>query len=340
VAAFVVQLSSYSVLDTAIALKTYRIDHFLFFLLFFYGLSTMKDVVSLLRTFLWLIVIGNLVTVVDGFNIPNLGIIQQREDGRLGGPMGESNQYGALLALTLPAVIALAWDPHTKRVLAYFAIFVSILAFLLASSRGAFVGVILGSLFSTYYLRSFLSMRHVAIGAIVTVGGVLVIIIVLLTTDLGGDWINRFTDKLSGTSYELSSGRMAIWTTALQQMSEQPLSFFTGFGWNAYEYINRAGFGTHNVYLKHLFDLGLPGLILYCVISYKLLSNCRGAISKATGTVRYQLIAFVFGFASLSIAMFFVELFKVWIWVWAYAGLVMRLVVASSQPTEDEMKAC
>ena len=83
VVAFVVQLTNYPILETAISLKTYRFDHFLLFLLFFYGLTSTKDVVSLLRTFLWLLVIGNLVTVVDGFNVPDLGIIQQREDGRL-----------------------------------------------------------------------------------------------------------------------------------------------------------------------------------------------------------------------------------------------------------------
>jgi len=127
-----------------------------------------------------------------------------------------------------------------------------------------------------------------------------------------------------------------IWTTALQQMSEQPLSFFTGFGSDAYDYINRIGVNTHNVYLNHLFNLGLPGLSLYCLLIYKLMSNCRRAISKATGAARNQLIAFVFGFAALSVALFFVQMYKPWIWVWAYAGLVMRLAVASSQPTEDE----
>jgi O-antigen ligase len=305
--------------------------------LFFYGLSSTQDVLSFLRIFLWILVIGNLITVIDGFNIPDLGIIQQREDGRLGGPMGESNSYGALLALTLPAIIALLWDPQTKRLFAFFAIFVSIVALLLASSRGAFVGLILGSLFSIYYLRKYISMRHVAIGTIVLLATVTLVIIVLLSTDLAGDLAQRFTDKLSGSSREVSSGRTRIWTTALQQMSEQPLSFFTGFGSDAYDYINRTGFNSHNVYLNHLFNLGLIGLTLYCLLIYKLISNCRRAIAKATGAARDQLIAFVFGFAALSVTLFFVQIYQPWTWIWAYAGLTMRLAVASSQPTEDSV---
>ena len=254
--------------------------------------------------------------------------------------MGESNQYGALLALTLPAIIALVWDSQTKRFLAYFAILVSSVALLLSSSRGAFVAIILGCLFSIYYLRAYISMRHVVKGGLIFLATVTVTIIIILNTDLGGELVQRFIDKLSGSTRTISSGRTAIWTMTLQQMSERPFSFFTGFGWDAYEYISRSGYAPHNAYLKHLFDLGLPGLTLYCVLSYKLLSNCRGAISNSTGTARYQLIAFVCGFASMSIALFFVDLAKPWPFVWAYVGMMMRLVVASRQPIKDEMKAC
>ena len=337
VASFVVQLTNYQPIPAAISFKANRFDHLLFFLLFFYGLTSTKDVVSLLKTLLWILVIGNLVTVIDGFNIPDLGIVQQREDGRLGGPMGESNQYGALLALTLPAIIALSWTSGAKRLLAYSASFISLVALLAAGSRGSFVAIIVGSLFSVYYLREYVSRRQVAFGALAFSAVVMVAIVVLLTTDLGQDVIQRMTDKLSGTSGDISSNRTKIWGAALQQMSEQPLSFFTGFGWDAYDYINRVGVNTHNVYLNHLFNLGLPGLGLYCLLVYTLIASCRRAIPNATGVARIQLIAFVFGFSSLSVALFFVDLYKAWPWVWAYAGLVMRLAVASGQPVEDEL---
>ncbi len=180
-------------------------------------------------------------------------------------------------------------------------------------------------------------MRYVAIGALIFLATVAVTIVVLLNTDLAGDLIQRFTYKMSGSSTNISSNRTNIWAAALQQMSEQPLSFFTGFGSDAYDHINRIGVNTHNVYLNHLFNLGLPGLTLYCLLIYKLISNCRRAISKATGAARDQLIAFVFGLAALSVALFFVQMYQPWIWAWAYIGLIMRLAVASSQPTEDEV---
>ena len=335
--AFVVQSPRYLVLEAAISLKANRFDHLLLFLLFFYALSSREDVLALLRMFLWILVFGNLITVVDGFDIPDLGIIQQREDGRMGGPMGESNQYGALIALTLPAIAALAWDSKTKKILAYFGSFVSIVALLVASSRGAFVGLIVGSLFSIFYLRNYISMRRVAIGSIVTLGIIIVLVIVLVNTELVSELIQRFTDKLSGSAGDISSNRTNIWLTALRQMSESPLSFFTGFGWNAYDYINRIGVNTHNVYLNHLFNLGLLGLVLYCLLMYQLIANGRKAISVATDNARYQLIAFVFGLSSLCFALFFVDLYQAWNWIWAYAGLVMRLAVSSLKKGELKM---
>ena len=47
--ALIVQWKGYSVLDAGISLKTNRFDHLMFFLLFFYALSSSKDVLSLLR---------------------------------------------------------------------------------------------------------------------------------------------------------------------------------------------------------------------------------------------------------------------------------------------------
>lgn len=327
---FIVRWPSYPVVDTAISLKTNRFDHFLIFLLFLYGLSERKDVLALLRGFLWMLVIGNLITVVDGFNIPDLGIIQQRDDGRLGGPMGESNQYGALLALSLPAIVALLWDKGTKKLYAYAACFISIVALLAASSRGAFAGIIVGSIFSIFYLRSFLSMRRVAIGALATVASIVVIVLAFLSTNLVGELIQRMAEQMSGSSSTISSGRTMIWGTALQQIHEQPFSLLTGFGYDAWYYIYRlGGYNPHNVYLHHLFDLGLPGLTLYCILMYNLISICRRALRGATDAERGQLIAFVFGLVSLNASLFFVDLYKPWLFIWAYAGMIMRLAIAT-----------
>jgi hypothetical protein len=338
ITSFVIQLSDYVPLRAGLSLKTERFDHLIVFLLFFFGLQSTKETLTVIRVFVWIIAVGNLITVIDGFNIPDLGFIQQREDGRLGGPMGESNQYGALLVLTLPATLALLWDPKSRKWQAILASFVSVLALLIASSRGSFVGIVIGSLFSVHFLRSYVSMRQVSVAAIVSFVVLVLILGLFLSTDLFSDLMDRFMDKTSGTAQTVTSGRNRIWSTGLEQMSEQPWSFLFGFGWDSWDYINRAGSNTHNVYLNHLFNLGLIGLSLFCFLLYNLVSACRRAIENASGIARIHLMAFVFGFSSLCLAVFFVDLYRPWTFIWAYAGLVMRLVVASDRETAADVE--
>jgi len=334
---FVVQLPNYEPLITFITLKSQRIDHLIVFLLFFYGVSSSEDAIGLLRVFLWMVVVGNLLTVVDGFNIPDLGIIQQREDGRLGGPMGESNQYGAYLALTFPAVVSLMWDSQTKKWLAISASFISVLALLATGSRGAFAGLILGSVFATYFLRSFISLRQVALGAIASIAGVVIILAVFLSTDLFGDYLQQLVERSTGSKRDVTAGRSQIWATAFNRMLEHPWSFLTGFGWEAYEYMRGFYKSTHNVYLNIMFHLGLPGLLLYLALMYNIFATCRRAILKATGMVRTQLVAFVLGFAALNVSLFFVELYKPWIYIWAYVGIILRISVESIRSSNCEV---
>lgn len=331
IAAFVVQPDYYNPLSTAISLKGERIDHFIIFLLFFYSVSTSQEALGLIRVFLWMIVLGNLLTVVDGFNIPDLGIIQPREDGRLGGPMGESNQYGALLALTVPAVIALLWDsPHTKRLLAVFACVVSVLALLAASSRGSYVGLLVGSIVAAFFLRTVISARQVAVGATAATLIVLVLVVVSLTTELFSDVTDRLLEKAtSNDMFTASSGRSEHWRLAIERMLENPITFITGFGWDAYDHMRGFLGSTHNSYLNVAFNLGVPALILYLILLYNIVATCRRALHQATGVARAHLTAFVFGMTSLYVSILFVELYQPWAFIWAYIGLIMRLSVES-----------
>ena len=66
VVSFVVQLTGYRMVEAGISLKANRFDHLIFFLLFFYGVTSTKEAQGLLRTLLWILVFGNLVTVIDG----------------------------------------------------------------------------------------------------------------------------------------------------------------------------------------------------------------------------------------------------------------------------------
>src|SRR5688572_29465901 len=69
---------NYSPLQTLIRLKTKLIDQFIVLLVFFYGVVNWKDAVWLLKSITWVVVFGCFVTVIDTFNIPDLGIVTAR----------------------------------------------------------------------------------------------------------------------------------------------------------------------------------------------------------------------------------------------------------------------
>jgi O-antigen ligase len=335
VTGFVVQPSYYDVLEAGISLKSLQLDNIIVFLLFYYGLNSKEDALRLARVFLWIVVAGNLLTVVDGFNIPDLGIIQQREDGRLGGPMGESNQYGAFLALTLPAVLALRFDPRTRKWFATVAALISVLALLATGSRGAFVGLIAGASFALFFLRDYVSMRQVAIALSITIGALALIVAIGVTTDLFSSVFERVWASLSGNADQVSSGRSDIWKTAIDRMLLFPLSLVLGYGWDSYNHM-RFEWNTHNYYLNIWYNLGVPGLLLYLSLIYSLFLTCRRALRGAAGIARAHLMAFVFGFASMCASVAFVELYAPWLYIWSYTGIVIRLAVLTMQEKNEE----
>ena len=89
----------YNAVRSFVSLKSNLGDHLVVFLVFFYGVLHAKDARGLMKTILWIVLLANLISVMDALDMPDLSLIGQREDGRVSGPMGESNQYAAYLAL-------------------------------------------------------------------------------------------------------------------------------------------------------------------------------------------------------------------------------------------------
>ena len=102
----------------------------------------------------------------------------------------------------------------------------------------------------------------------------------------------------------MSSNRTVIWRIALERMFQHPISFVTGFGWDAYDFMRGFIKATHNVYLNIMINLGLPGLLLYLALIMNIFAACRRAIRHAEEAVKLQLTAFVFGFSALCISVF------------------------------------
>jgi O-Antigen ligase len=329
-------IPTYSPRETLITLKTKLADQILMFLVFYYGVASLKDAIWLTKALIWIIILGNVVTVVDTWNIPDLGIITAREDGRVDGVLGSSNDFAAMVAFFLPATVAMYWtEQGVRRRLALFGVFVTVVALLMAASRGAMLGLVAGSLMALVYLRRFIPRQRIAAGlaAVIVVG--MVAGIVLAVTDFGYLLVSRFTQGFGSDNFTVSSGRATIWSAALDTMLDSPWSFVTGFGWDAFYQSIGHKLAMHSDYMGYLYNLGLIGLTLLLSTYIGAIAAARKFMSDAPEEPRAYLMALVFGAAGFVIAMIFNDMQMPALYTWAFTGVALRMGTAGVVVAEN-----
>ena len=104
-------------------------------------------------------------------------------------------------------------------------------------------------------------------------------------------------------------------------MTDEPLTFLTGFGWNVYD--TRFVYATHNYYLDLLFNLGLIGLLAFVAILFQAVKTARAAVDLASEEMRPYMIALVFGIIGLGVNILFTNLSKAWPYIWIYMGMTL-----------------
>ena len=319
------------------ALKGFLIDHYFFFLVFYYSISTVDEGISLARSLLILTFVTTIITVIDVYNIPDLGIIKQMENvsagnvGRVQGPLGEPNQYAAFLVLFLPVYIALAISNQgvswLKRFFYYGAGFSTFAVLLLTGSRGGIVGLILGVVLGYILFRKIVDIKQViSESAKFIIAGALVIAVILIRhSDL---ILGRLATVSKGTdAVTVSSGRLWIWEQGLKVMMEHPKSFFVGMGWATFP--GYVGIVSHNTFLNVLFDFGILGLVPYLMLIWWIVSRLKRSVLDTSGQVQLLLGGSIFGYLAMLCALFFVNLFTPWYFVWAYLGVILRIAMLS-----------
>lgn len=328
-----VQHPEYNALGTLINLKGGLADHLLVFLVFFYGVLNSRDTLSLIKWVLWIVIAVNIISVIDYLNLPNLDIVTELEDGRLRGPIDEPNQYASYLSLFIPAIAGLCIiERGVSRLLAVLGFAFSMLALLMTASRGGMVGLIGGSLAGTFWLRRYISGRHIMIGIVgVCFLGVVATMILHFAGVAEMTYGRLIGQTTSGNAFDISSGRTLLWAEALGEMLDHPYSLITGFGWDAYRQIGAFRMAPHNSFLKIFFELGIIGLILVVVAFWNVLSIARASLASAEGEARVVLFAFTFGLLGFLAAIFFVDIYSPWIFSWAFVGLAMRLAVLQQE---------
>jgi hypothetical protein len=96
----VIDYPHYNWLTSGFLLKNMLVDYMLLFLVFFYGLRSTEDALVVLKILLACWALSHVIAVLDALGFVQIGDITRRGDGRVQGAVGESNQYGALVALS------------------------------------------------------------------------------------------------------------------------------------------------------------------------------------------------------------------------------------------------
>jgi len=324
IAALVINYQGYDLIFSGIRLKRGLIDAFIFYLVFLFGVTTAEDGVKVIKWLLAGAIFANLATLLDTAGILNLGF-QERSDGRVEGSVGESNQYSAFIILFLPGMIAAAVGSRGLRRLAWLGgALTSCMVLLMSASRGGLVGLLLSLVIGAWMFRHLVSYSRVA-GWVL--GSLVLIVLFLSLSPYGG----LLTERVLGQSMNIdatyaSSGRTEIWLNLFAAMSENPITFITGYGWDVY-WTFAFRFSPHNHYFALWFNLGLVGLFCGCYLLFSAISRARRASMVAEPGLRRYFIAFVIGGIAVCGAVFFVELYSPWMYFWMYAGTVMRMVM-------------
>jgi hypothetical protein len=335
VAALLVQYPHYDLVASGIKLKSALIDHYIFFLVFLFGVQTTDDALKVIKGLLFGALLANVITILDAAGVISLGF-RIREDGRTAGAIGESNQYAAFIILFMPATLAAAVAAHGfKRLFWFGATLVACMTLVMTASRGGFVGLAMMCAVGAYLYRHLISYSRIS-------GWVFGSLILLVLAVSFSQYGNLLAERLIGTgsidASTASSGRSEIWSDALAVMFHNPLSLITGFGWDAYASMPFQ-LSPHNHYLALWFNLGLVGLFCGAYLLFSGIGRARRASLHAAPPVRGQLIAFVLGAVGVCTAVFFVDLHKPWFYFWMYAGVAMRMALCVEKNPVAEQPA-
>jgi len=309
-----------------IALKSQLVDLFLFLLIYLYAPKDISKSTVVLRWLIGLLILFNVVTFIDVFNIPDLGLIKDRHDGRLTGPVQEVNQYGAILIFLIPVTAGLAMGTGgAQRKLYGFGTAMAVVLLGLTVSRGSWVGLMVGGCISLYLVRRYVRKDAVIKGVIATFVVVMITGIAIAIVNPEG-FLGKF--DFSDTSLDgLSSGRVDVWQRVLTKMSYWPASFLVGYGWDAYKSLVGIFGDPHNTYLLYWFNLGLVGLGLYSFIVIWTVRYTVSSLRFIGEQHRPLVIGFITGFIALHVAIFFVALYTPWLFIWALTGIILRIIV-------------
>ena len=233
-------------------------------LLLFFLIIALVDSIARLRRVI-LVMIGS-VTITAVYVVRDWQSNRIIADYRPGGVSGDANYFAlcasACMLLSLQLVLSrpTRWE---KRYL-YGCLAITSVAFLMAASRGGFVGLAIGLFFLTF--RSGRGVR-----ALVLIGLVIAPLLVLVPNTS----IQRILNPGKGDQAGVDA-RQITWMAGLRMIEAHPIGGI-GLGQfrslvESYEGINDKVYGmpvrtlAHNTYIEVCAELGIPGLLVYLAL--------------------------------------------------------------------------
>lgn len=314
--------SYYDAVFHGIGFKNFWIDPFLFFAVFFFGCATSEDAIWLARRICLLVAISSIILLLDFLNIVPFGFVNT-VGGRFNGGVGGSNQYAAFLNFFVFAMSPMALS-RNRSLIVVLGIVASLILLLETGSRGALVGLVLGSIMMTFVLRRHISAQKALKVAVIALAGLAVVAVAAYVAN-PEMLLGRVEDTRSANTLNtLSTGRLVTWVAALQTMAERPYTFLTGMGWDMFVHA-RIYTDPHNHYLYLLYSLGAIGLGLFGALMAGFVRCVVSVLGTVDETTKRYLLGFLYGLAALLGSLLFAVLYSPWFFIYPYIGLMTKL---------------
>ena len=326
---------TYPVFKGLMTLKNEIVDNFLFFLVFFFGANNYDEAKRVFLFALHLIAIMTVLTIVDASAMFNLGIMEQEPGGRVSGPIGSSNQYGAFMAFFVPIFAAMAMGSKGVARLAWWFVFLCSFGLLIATgSRGTYVAMLAAVVIGVKFISPFFDRRAIRRVGLQMAAVLLLITVSVALTNL--ELVERRLEQSTSTNMdELSSGRSAIWTATVLVQAENPYTFIYGNGWNSHEH-SGIWKSAHNTYLLILYELGIIGLVLFIVLLGSVVWQVRVLVMRTEGKERTLMSGLAFGFFGVIVAIMFLDLYSPWFYIWSFLGMSLRIAYEKDREYQAE----
>lgn len=326
--------STYSEALAIISLKAKLIDPLLMLLIGYFSVQSEQVAVNILRLYAGMISVACALTIIDFFDIPDLGIITVRaEDGRVEGFIGSAAESAAIVAASLPILFyGTGYITVQGRFILYVSAALMVTCVVIAATRAPVLGLICALLiYASIATKE--KYADIKTASVIFLATVVFLLFALASTPYWSILEDRFlTGLASGNMFEITSGRTLIWSKALEEMWEHPESILIGKGWDVYYQSIGQRYATHNIFLDRFYSLGIFGLLIYVIAYWQcfrillirntVTSSSAPPIGLASGLSLVVLLVSAM-FADLEIAEFY---------VYAIVGVGLRYSVLQAEP--------